>query len=193
MKTLTFETLADSNISTQLENDKKSKIYIKDFEYLSKFFNRYSVDFAIIDLGYMSNRQFNKTYLSKVLKESEIPYFTIELPNYVKENIVIQIDELKNIYYEIKATYDVLTDRTNPTARELKLLMNYYLNEIRELKAYINQKIKTDLIVKKIVNIIKGRNAKCNLVHFGKKSTFKALNSRLEEKNIESKILTVEL
>ncbi len=107
MKTLTFETLADSNIFTKLDNDKKSKIFVKDFEYLSKFFNRYSVDFATIDLGYMSNRQFNKTYLSKVLKESEIPYFTIELPNYVKENIVIQIDELKNIYYEIKATYDV--------------------------------------------------------------------------------------
>lgn len=194
MKTLTFETLADSKIFSQLRNDMKSMSFVKNFENLLKYLNRYSVNFATIDLGYMSNRQFDETYLSKILKESEIPYFTIELPFYVKENLNKQIAELKNIYNEIKATYDVLSDRTNPTARELKLLMNFYFNEIRELKAYINQKIRPDLVVEKIVNVIKGREAKeCNLVHFGKKSTFKDINSKLEEKNIESKLLTVEL
>ncbi|MFW9826522.1 MAG: hypothetical protein ACFFEY_02760 [Candidatus Thorarchaeota archaeon] len=194
MKTTTFETLTNSKIFMQLKNELSSESIVKNFEDLLKMFERFSVDFATVDLGFMSLREFNETYLSKILREYEIPYFTIELPHYVKGYLVNQIDDIKNKYNEIKSTYDILTNKDTPTARELIYLMNYYSNEIRELKSYINQKIRTNLVVKKILNVIKGREVKdWNLIHFGKKGTFKEINSQLKKRNIESKVLIVDL
>ncbi|MFX1363869.1 MAG: hypothetical protein ACFFCE_14190 [Promethearchaeota archaeon] len=194
IKTLISETLANSKIFTELRNDKNSKTLVKNFEDLFKFLERNSVDLATIDLGYMNLQEFNETFLSEVLKEYEIPYFTIELPYYVKGHLVNQIIDLKHKNNEIKSTLNVLTNKNSPAARELSYLMNYYSNEIKELKSYINQKIRIDLAVKKIINITKGSESKdWNLIHFGKKSTFKGINSRLKERNIESKILTVNL
>lgn len=194
MKILTFETLANSKIFTQLKEDINSRTLVKNFEDLFKLFERYPIDFATIDLGYMNLRQFDKTYLSKVLKEYEIPYFTVALPHYVKENLANQITDLKYKYNEIKATFDILTDKNSLTAQELSFLMDYYSREIRELKSHINQKVRTNLVVDKIVNIIKGRDAKrWNLIHFGKKSSFKGINSKLKELKIESKILTLDI
>ncbi len=194
IKTLISETLANYKKFTELRNNINSKTLVKNFEDLFKFLERNSVDLATVDLGYMNLREFNETYLSKVLKEYEIPYFTIELPYYVKGHLVNQIIDLKNKNNEIKSTLKVLTDKNSPAARELSFLINYYSNEIKELKSYINQKIRIDLAVKKIINVTKGLESKdWNLIHFGKKSTFKGINNQLKERNIESKILTVDL
>ncbi|MFX0106374.1 MAG: hypothetical protein ACFE75_12920, partial [Candidatus Hodarchaeota archaeon] len=108
----------------------------KSIEDLIGKFRDIPVDFATIDLGYMNLREFNKTHLAKVLKEFGIPYFTIELPHYVKGHFTSQISEIQNKYNELKSTYSMLKDKNTPGAQELSYLIDYYSNELRELNYY---------------------------------------------------------
>ena len=183
----------DNNFSVYLIRDKDADVTGKDVVDLVEKFKDIPVHFATIDLGYMNLREFNETYLSKVLKKFEIPYFTIELPHYVKGHFSSQISEIKNKYKELKATYDSLKDRNSPDAQELSYLIDYYSNELRELNHYITQQIRTESIVKKILSVIKDRDSRdLNFVHFGEENTLVEIMKQLKERNVKSNILFIQ-
>ncbi len=193
MNSIMFETLMDNNFSVYLIRDKDADVTGKDVVDLVEKFKDIPVHFATIDLGYMNLREFNETYLSKVLKKFEIPYFTIELPHYVKGHFSSQISEIKNKYKELKATYDSLKDRNSPDAQELSYLIDYYSNELRELNHYITQQIRTESIVKKILSVIKDRDSRdLNFVHFGEENTLVEIMKQLKERNVKSNILFIQ-
>ena len=193
MNSIMFETLMDNNFSVYLIRDKDADFTGKDVVDLVEKFKDIPVHFATIDLGYMNLREFNETYLSKVLKKFEIPYFTIELPHYVKGHFSSQISEIKNKYKELKATYDSLKDRNSPDAQELSYLIDYYSNELRELNHYITQQIRTESIVKKILSVIKDRDSRdLNFVHFGEENTLVEIMKQLKERNVKSNILFIQ-
>jgi hypothetical protein len=91
-----FETLIDDNFSVYLMRDTDADVSGSEIENLVSKFRDIPVNFATIDLGYMTLREFNETKLAKLLKDFEIPYFTIELPHYVKGHFTSQISEIKS-------------------------------------------------------------------------------------------------
>ena len=188
-----FETLIDDNFSVYLMRDTDADVSSGDIENLVAKFRDIPVNFATIDLGYMNLREFNKTHLAKVLKEFEIPYFTIELPHYVKGHFTSQISEIQNKYDELKSTYSMLKDKNTPGAQELSYLIDYYSNELRELNYYINQQIRTDSAVKRILSVIKDRDSKnLTFVHFGDESTLVEIMKQLKGQNVKSNILFIQ-
>ena len=150
MNSIMFETLIDNNFSVYLLRDMDEDITDKAIEDLIEKFKEIPVNFATVDLGYMSLREFNETHLAKVFNDFEIPYFTIELPHYVKGHFSSQISQIQNKYNELKSSYDLLKDKNSPGAQELSYLIDYYSNELRELDHYINQQVRVESIVKKI-------------------------------------------
>jgi predicted transcriptional regulator YdeE len=188
-----FETLIDDNFSVYLMRDTDADISSGDIEDLVGKFRDIPVNFATIDLGYMNLREFNETRLAKVLKEFEIPYFTIELPHYVKGHFASQISEIKQKYDELKSTYSSLKDKNSPGAQELSYLIDYYSNELRELNYYINQQVRTESAVKRILSVIEGRDSKkLTFVHFGEESTLVEIMKQLKERNVKSNILFIQ-
>ncbi|UCD02173.1 MAG: hypothetical protein JSV23_03925, partial [Promethearchaeota archaeon] len=193
MNSIMFETLIDDNFSVYLMRDTDADVTGKDIEDLVGKFRDIPVDFATIDLGYMNLREFNETYLAKVLKEYNIPYFTIELPHYVKGYFTSQISEINNKYDELKSTYSMLKDKNTPGAQELSYLIDYYSNELRELNYYINQQIRIESAVNRILSVIKDRDSKnLTFVHFGEESTLVEIMKHLKEQNVKSNILFIQ-
>ena len=193
MNSIMFETLIDDNFSVYLMRATDADVTGKDVEDLVSKFREIPVDFATIDLGYMNLREFNETYLAKVLKEFKIPYFTIELPHYVKGHFTSQISEIKNKYDELKSTYSMLKDKSTPGAQELSYLIDYYSNELTELDYYINQQIRTESAVKRILSVIKDRDSKnLTFVHFGDENTLVEIMKQLKERNVKSNILFIQ-
>jgi len=129
MNSIMFETLMDNNFSVYLLRDMDGDITESDVEILIEKFKEIPVKFATIDLGYTSLREFNETHLARVLKEFEIPYFTVELPHFVKGHFSSQISEIQNKYNELKSSYDLLKDKNTPGAQELSYLIDYYSNK----------------------------------------------------------------
>jgi hypothetical protein len=188
-----FETLIDDNFSVYLMRDTDADVSSKGIEELVAKFRDIPVNFATIDLGYMNLREFNETKLARVLKEYEIPFFTIELPHYVKGHFTSQISEIKNKYDELKSSYSLLKDKNTAGAQELSYLIDYYSNELRELNYYINQQVRTESAVKRILSVIEGRDSKnLTFVHFGEESTLVEIMKHLKERNVKSNILFIQ-
>lgn len=188
-----FETLMDNNFSVYLLRDMDGDITEKDVESLIEKFKEIPVQFATIDLGYTSLREFNETHLAKVFKEFEIPYFTVELPHFVQGHFSGQISEIQNKYNELKASYDLLKNKNSPGAQELNYLIEYYSNELRELNHYINQQIRVDSITQKILSVIKDRDSRdLTFVHVGEENTLVEIMRQLKEHDVKSNILFIQ-
>ncbi len=193
MNSIMFETLMDNNFSVYLLRDMDGDITESDVEILIEKFKEIPVKFATIDLGYTSLREFNETHLARVLKEFEIPYFTVELPHFVKGHFSSQISEIQNKYNELKSSYDLLKDKNTPGAQELSYLIDYYSNELKELNHYINQKIRVDSITQKILSVIKDRDSRdLTFVHIGEENTLVEIMRQLKEHDVKSNILFIQ-
>lgn len=193
MNSIMFETLMDNNFSVYLLRDMDGDITEKDVESLIEKFKEIPVQFATIDLGYTSLREFNETHLAKVFKEFEIPYFTVELPHFVQGHFSGQISEIQNKYNELKASYDLLKNKNSPGAQELNYLIEYYSNELRELNHYINQQIRVDSITQKILSVIKDRDSRdLTFVHVGEENTLVEIMRQLKEHDVKSNILFIQ-
>jgi len=190
MNSIMFETLIDNNFSVYLLRDMHEDITDKEIEDIIEKFKEIPVHFATIDLGYMSLREFNETHLAKAFNDFKIPCFTIELPHYVKGHFSSQISQIQNKYNELKESYDSLKNKNSPGAQELSYLIDYYSNELRELNHYINQEIRVESIVKKILSVIKDRDTKnLTFVHVGEENTLVEIMRHLKEHEVKSNIL----
>jgi hypothetical protein len=193
MNSIMFETLMDDNFSVYLLRDTEDEVSGENVNNLIEKFKEIPVSFATIDLGYTTLREFNETYLAKVLKEYEIPFFSVELPHYVKGHFLGQISEMKNKYNELKASYELLKDKNSPGAQELIYLIEYYSNELRELNFYINQQIRVESIVEKILKVIEGRDSRnLTFVHIGEENTLVGIMGQLKQHDVKSNIIFIQ-
>ncbi|MFW9772068.1 MAG: hypothetical protein ACFFFB_02860 [Candidatus Heimdallarchaeota archaeon] len=193
MNSIMFETFMDDNFSVYLLRDREEGGEIENVNTLIRKFKEIPVKFATIDLGYTTLREFNETKLAKVLKLNEIPYFSVELPHYVKGHFSSQISEMKNKYNELKSSYDLLHDKNSPGAQELSYLIDYYSNELKELNYYINQQIRVESIVEKIIKVIEGRDSKnLTFVHIGEENTLVGIMRELKQHNVKSNIIFIQ-
>jgi tRNA(Ile)-lysidine synthase TilS/MesJ len=188
-----FESLVDKNFSIYLMRNVDVEVQDKDMAELMESLSNLSVNFATIDLGLMDLREFNKTHLADLLKKHEIPYFTVELPYYVKEHFSNEISEIKSKINELIATYNTLERKSTLHGEELKFLIDRYSKEVEEINSYINSEIRIDAIVKRILEIIKGRdNRELTFVHFGEENTFVEIMNRLKKENTKANAIFIQ-
>ncbi|MFX1478464.1 MAG: hypothetical protein ACFFCI_10045 [Promethearchaeota archaeon] len=193
MNSIMFETLMDDNFSVYLLRDTEEDSSGDYIYRLVEKLKEIPVSFATVDLGYSTLREFNETQLAIVLKEYEIPFFSVELPHYVKGHFASQISEMKNKYNELKASYELLKDKNSPGAQELNYLIDYYSNELRELNYYINQQIRVESISEKILKVIEGRDSKnLTFVHIGEENTLVGIMRQLKMHNVKSNIIFIQ-
>jgi hypothetical protein len=193
MDNIIFEPLVDKDFSAYLIRDLNVEGKEEDVEDLVKRIKDIPVHFATIDLGYINLREFNETHLAKVLNKSQIPYFTIELPHYVKGHYASQISEIQKKYNELKSTYDSLKDRNTSGAQELSYLIEYYSNELMELNRIINLQVRTKAITKRILQVIRDRDSRdLTFVHFGTENSFVEIMKQLKEENVKSNIIFIQ-
>jgi hypothetical protein len=153
-----------------------------------------NVKYATVDLGYMELREFNETKLAGSLKEAEIPYFTTELPHYVKGYFTKEIAEIRNTLAELKGTYDGLSNKNAPSAQELKLLIDRYTTDLKELDTHINQEVRPKAMVKRILQVIKGHEQeKFTVLHFGEEQTFVEIMKLLKDEKVKPNVVFMPL
>lgn len=179
--------LEDHNLTI---NPIVKKVYIED---LMEKIKSIPIHAATIDLGDLDLEEFNQTYLAKVLNELEIPYFTLELPHYRKGQFLSQLLEIQKKYNELKNKYESLEQTNTPSAQELKYLVDYYSNEIIELKHYINQLVQTGSIISRILEVIQNLdNEDLTFIHIGEENTFAEIVRQAKLHNLKANILFIQ-
>ena len=194
MVSMMFESLVDKNFSIYMMGDLESEVKDASIKDMVQNFLSMPIKFATIDLGYMTLREFDKTDLSRILKEHEIPYFTTELPYYVKGHFAKEIDKIRNKLDELLGTYDTLSNKNTCSAQELKILIERYSKDLRELDRYINLKVRSEAIVEKMLRLIEDRDdPELSFVHIGEENTFLEIMRLLKDENVKSNVVFVEL
>jgi hypothetical protein len=166
----------------------------EDLKELVKGIDAIKAKFATIDLGYMELREFNETALAKLLKDHKIPYFTSELPYYVKDHFSKEVDDIKDKLEELMGTYSSLSNKKSGSALELKVLIDRYTEDLAEIDKYITMKVRAGAIVSKILSVVKDPSDKeTTFVHFGDEKTFLEIMKRLKEKGLKSNVVFIQL
>lgn len=194
MVSMMFESLVDKNFSIYMMGNIEAEVKEDTIEDMVENFLNMPVKFATIDLGYMTLREFDKTNLSRVLKEHEIPYFTTELPYYVKGHFAEEIDKIRNKLDELLGTYETLSNKNSGSAQELKILIERYSKDLQGLDRYINLKVRSEAIVEKMLRLIEDRNdSELSFVHIGEENSFLEIMRRLKEENVKSNVVFVDI
>jgi hypothetical protein len=148
---------------------------------------------ATIDLGELNLEEFNQTYLAKVLKKYDIPYFTLELPHYRKGQFLSRLLDIQKKHNELKATYESLEDKNTPSAQELSHLIDHDSNDLMELKHYINQFTQTSSLITRILQVIQTMDSEdLTIIHIGEENTFAEIVRQAKHYNFKSNILLVQ-
>ena len=179
--------LEDHNLSI---NPIVKRVYIEE---LMEKVKSIPVHAAIIDLGERDLEEFNQTYLVKILNESEIPYFTLELPHYRKGQFLSQLLDIQKKYDELKRNYESLEHKNTPSAQELSYLIDRYSNEIMELKHYINQLTQTGSIISRILEVIQNLDSEdLTFIYIGEENTFAEIVRQAKHYGFKSNILFIQ-
>lgn len=194
MENMFLDPMVEENFSVFMMKKPDSKVGIEQGEELLKHLNKMNVKYATVDLGYTELKDFHETRLAELLKKADIPYFTTELPHYVKGYFATEIQEIKNTLSELKGTYDGLKNKNAPSAQELKLLIDRYSTDLRDLDSHITQTIRPDAVVKKIVQLQKGHeDAKWTVLHFGEENTFVEVVKKLKEEGVKINVVFMDI
>jgi len=194
MENLLLEPVVLNNFSMYLMRSPDIEVKEDELKDLVQGIDTIKAKFATIDLGYMELREFNKTSLSRLLKEHEIPYFTTELPYYVKGHFSKEVDDIKLKLDELMGTYSSLSNKKSGGALELKVLIDRYAEDLMEIDKYITMKVRAGAIVQKILSLVRDpKDEQTTFVHFGEEKTFLEIMKRLKEKGVKSNVVFIQL
>lgn len=189
-----LEPVVLNNFSMYLMRSPEAEYKEEDLKDLVKGIDAIKAKFATIDLGYMELREFNESTLAKLLKEHNIPYFTSELPYYVKDHFSKEVEDIKLKLEELMGTYSSLSNKKTAGALELKVLIDRYTEDLGEIDKYITMKVRAGAIVSKILSVVKDPKDKdTTFVHFGDEKTFLEIMKRLKEKEVKSNVVFIQL
>ena len=189
-----LEPVVLNNFSMYLMRSPEAVVKEDELKDLVKGIDAIKAKFATIDLGYMELREFNETPLARLLKEHKIPYFTSELPYYVKGHFSKEVDDIKVKLEELMGTYSTLSNKKSSGALELKVLIDRYAEDLSEIDKYITMKVRAGAIVEKIMSVVKDpKDEQTTFVHFGEEKTFLEIMKRLKEKGLKSNVVFIQL
>lgn len=165
------------------EDYKISHVKAKIFE---DFLKNYKFDFATIDLLDKSLKQLNNSPIAKFLEDFSIEFIGIDIPEYAKGYLLVEISDKKEQIKELESEYESLSN--DPSGKEsfkgqnLKSWIDLLKEEVNDKEQYIKLKVKPQWIVKKILD--KARTYKKNsliLLHFSPRKLVPELQKLFRE------------
>ncbi|MFX1425698.1 MAG: hypothetical protein ACFFBE_04540 [Promethearchaeota archaeon] len=148
-----------------------------------------NLNFVTIDLENENLRSFAKSPLAKILEKNKIPYYTVDIPEYVMGYLMTEILEKEDQVNELIKEFLIMKNKSSIKALNLKSWIDFLKEEIEEKKLLIQLKLRPEWIVKKILDIIRLRNDnEIKFVHFAQDKVINETINLLKDLNIKIKL-----
>ena len=189
MEVLEIKPVKNKEISVYMINKAKIKLRSIADKDLIDIFSGIDIDFATIDVENENLRSFNKSSLAKLLEQFEIPYYTVDIPEYAMGYLIEEIVEKEDRVNELVEEYLSMNDKNSLKGLNLKSWIDVLTDEIEEKRLILQLKLRPQWLVKKILDIIRSdRRKKITFAHFAKDNVFMETMKLLKELNIEIRI-----
>jgi len=184
MEVLEIKPVSNKEIKVYMINRTKIKL-----GYNTDIFSCIDLDFATIDVENENLRSFNKSPLTKLLEQFEIPYYTVDIPEYAKGYLNEEIIEKEDLVNELVEEFLKMSDKNSLKGLNLKSWIDVLKDEIEEKRLFLKLKLRPQWIVKKILDIIRSdKKRKITFVHFAQDNVFMETMKLLKELNMEIRI-----
>lgn len=188
MEVLEIKPVRNKEIKAYLVNLSDMKSNLNDNLNINEFLTHQNVKFATIDLENENLRTFTKSSLAKVLEQSKIPFYPVDIPEYVMGYLMVEIVEKEEQVNELIKEFLSLSNKQSIKALNLKSWIDFLKAEINEKKIFLQLKLRPKWIVKKILDIIRLRNdTEITFVHFAQDNIYNEMMKLLKDLNINVK------
>ncbi|NHJ23686.1 MAG: hypothetical protein EAX89_03875 [Candidatus Lokiarchaeota archaeon] len=191
METLEIKPIKNKKITLYLIRNKNQRLDNSQLKNLKSFLKKEKFRFAIIDLNEEEIKKSYESVLSRFLDKFWIPYYSIDIPDNVRDFLTVDIIEKEALINELEMEYATLCDEHKEDsykAQSLKIWMELLKNEIDSQKKSIQLTIKPKWIVKKVLDIANMiRNDAFSIMHFTHEEIFSELKILFENYNIKVK------
>lgn len=182
METLNFESKNHKQINIVLV-EKENK-YVLNHERLNlcdDVLKQYQFDFATMDLEGSRLENFNPKPLIWILGTCTVPAYGIDMPEYARNYVVQEIDDLKEQVHELEEEYEKM-DKNTFKAENLESWIEMLKGDIQDKETGLETEVKPKWIAKRIFDIAARFDGEDVLVlHFTPKKLFDVVKGFLEE------------
>ena len=196
MESLEIEPIKKKQITIYLVRNKKQIFNKKQMNRLQEFLKTEKFRFAVIDFN---DKELKGTYeepLSKFLEKFWIPYFSVDIPDYVRDLLNVEIFEKEALINELEKEYEKLLfedeDENSFKIQSLHSWIELLQKEVKSQKATLESTIRPEWIVKKVLDIAKMiRNDVFSIMHFTHEEIYSELKNLFESYNIKVKKIDI--
>lgn len=190
MEILELKPVKNKKIQLFLVKKENIKLNYELYQKFSDFMEKEKFRFAIIDFNDNKFKKIYKTPLSKFLDKYKLPYYSVDIPENVKDYLYVdilekelQIKELEDEYEELCLEFD---EKTSFKAQNLKSWIYILKKEVENKKTHLELVVKPQWIVKQILDIINNvKQEKFSILHFTENELFSELKNLFEQYNIK--------
>ncbi|MFX1279163.1 MAG: hypothetical protein ACFFA3_07080 [Promethearchaeota archaeon] len=188
MEVLEIKPVRNKEIKAYLVNLSEIKSKLNNNLNINEFLTHQNIKFATIDLENENLRTFTKSSLAKVLEQYKIPFYPVDIPEYVMGYLIAEIVEKEEQVNELIKEFLSMSNKQSIKGLNLKSWIDFLKAEIDEKKVFLQLKLRPKWIVKKILDIIRLRNdTEIAFVHFAQDNIFNETMKLLKDLNINIK------
>ena len=196
MESLEIKPIKKKKITLYLIRNKKQELDKNQLHNLHNILENEKFRFAIIDFN---DKQLKESYekpLARFLDKFWIPYFSVDIPDYVRDLLNVEIFEKEALINELETEYENLCfkgdERDSFKMQSLNSWIELLKKEVESQKASLESSIKPKWIVKKVLDIAKMiRNDVFSIVHFTQEEIYSELKNLFESNNIKVKKIDI--
>lgn len=160
------------------------------FDNLRNILKNEKFRFAIIDFNDFQSKKLYETPLHLFLDKFKIPYYSVDIPQYVRDHLCVEILEKELLINELENEYiDLISDPEQEEsfkAQNLDSWINLLKQEVKDKMNYLKLALKPQWVVKKVLDIIKMiKTDRFSIMHFTHGEIFTELKELFEKYNIK--------
>jgi hypothetical protein len=196
MESLEIEPIKKKQITIYLVRNKKQSFDKSQMNKLQEILKTEKFRFAVIDFN---DKELKETYeepLAKFLEKFWIPYFSVDIPDYVRDLLNVEIFEKEAQINELEKEYEKLLfkdeEENSFKIQSLHSWIELLQKEVESQKATLESTIRPEWIVKKVLDIAKMiRNDVFSIMHFTHEEIYSELKNLFESYNIKVKKIDI--
>lgn len=155
MEVLELKPIRKKRICAYVAKKNKDDFNYFDIPKLREFLDKKFINFITIDFNIDLN-EFNKSPLAQMLKQQNIKYFQVDIPEYAMGYIYQEIVEKEELLNDLCEEYEIMEDKNSLKGESLKNWIDMLREDIEEKEIFISLKLRPQWIVKKMLDIAKG-------------------------------------
>lgn len=189
MEVLELKPVNGKKVNLYLIRRKENDFFESEYDDLKELIKTEEFRFAIVDFNDTDSKKYYQNPLLDFLNKIHVPYYNIDIPEYVKNYLYVDILNTELQVNELESEYEYLIFNNQEDtfkAESLKSWIDLLKSELEYKKRHLESIVKPRWILKKILDVLDDiKNEKLSILHFTNEELYSELKKLFKENKIK--------